>query len=353
MASLLISQFSSLKISLFADSMKEEIRTLMNNQLIREAAAQWSGHGKIELLDDVANFVYQFRSEKRWKILRITHSSHRSEDQILAELDWVNFLAEHTVPVAKPCYSRNKRLTEVFHVDDTYFTAVVFEFAPGQLIENADPAEWNPNLFHSMGRIIGSMHRIAKEYHPDHLSQRRPHWHEDDLIQQARQYLPPEQMQAADELDEILQQFSQLPTSPDDYGLIHSDVNPTNFHVENGKITLFDFDDCAYNWFINDIAVAMPLYSSMFKKPDWETRLCEFIVSFMRGYEEENHLDDKWLNLLPICMRLQNLITLVAMHQAHIPGSQYHSFYELVLKTYREGHPLFDYDYREACKFLD
>jgi Ser/Thr protein kinase RdoA (MazF antagonist) len=90
----------------------------------------------------------------------------------------------------------------------------------------------------------------------------------------------------------------------------------------------------------------------MFKKPDWETRLCEFIVSFMRGYKEENHLDDKWLNLLPICMRLQNLITLVAMHQANVPGSQYHSFYELVLKTYREGHPLFDYNYREACKSL-
>lgn len=332
--------------------MKDEIQTLINDQLVRKAAAQWSGRGKIELLDDVANFVYQFRSDNHWKILRITHSSHRSENQILAELDWVNFLADHTVSVAKPCSSKNHRLTEIFHVDDTYFTAVVFEFAPGQLIENADPAEWNPNLFRSMGRIIGSMHRIAKVYDPIHLHQRRPQWYEVDLIRNARQYLPPEQMQAAEELEDILTQFRQLPTSPDDYGLVHNDVNPTNFHVENGKITLFDFDDCAYNWFINDIAVAIPLYSSMFKEPDWETRLCEYIVWFMQGYEEENHLDDKWLNLLPTCMRLQNLITLVAMHQANVPGSQYHSFYEVVLKTYREGHPLFDYDFREACKSL-
>jgi len=332
---------------------KDEITALLNDKLVRAAAKQWSASGKIELLDNVANFVYQFQSEGKWKILRITHSSHRSEDQILAELDWVNFLDEHAVPVARPCLSKNQQLTETYPVGDTYFTAVVFEFAAGQLIENADPAEWNPGLFHSMGSIIGSMHRVAKVYHPAHLSQRRPHWYEDDQILNARQYLPPEQLQAADELEEILQQFSQLPKSPDDYGLIHSDVNPTNFHVDNGKITLFDFDDCAYNWFVNDIAVAMPLYSSMFKKPDWETRLCEFIVSFMRGYHEENHLDDKWLTLLPICMRLQNLITLVAMHQANVPGSQYHSFYELVLKTYREGHPLFEFDFREVCKFLD
>ncbi|PKO05774.1 MAG: hypothetical protein CVU41_10145 [Chloroflexi bacterium HGW-Chloroflexi-3] len=333
--------------------MKEEIRTLMNNQLISKAAAQWFGRGKIELLDDVANFVYQFRSENRWKILRITHSSHRSEEQIVAELDWVNYLHDYGVPVANPYLSKNKRFTEVFPVQDSYFTAVAFTFAPGQLIENADPAQWNTALFQNLGRIMGKMHKATKGFNPIHLPERRPEWYEVDMLKNARQYLPPDQKEAADEMNEILQQFSQLPTSPDDYGLVHNDVNPTNFHVENGKITLFDFDDCAYNWFINDIAVAMPLYSSMFKEPDWETRLCEYIVWFMRGYEEENYLDDKWLNLLPICLRLQNLITLVAMHQANVPGSQYHSFYELVLKTYREGHPLFEFDFRKACKFLD
>lgn len=333
--------------------MKDEITKLLNNKLVSNAAVQWSASNKIELLDNVANFVYQFQSEDQWKILRITHSSHRSEDQIIAELDWIEFLFERGVSVARPILSRNQRFTEPFPVRNSYFTAVAFEFAPGQLIENADPDAWNPTLFQNLGRIMGKMHKASRDYNPQKLKEKRSHWYEDDLIQNARQYLPLDQMQAADELEEILSQFSQLSTSPDDYGLIHGDVNPTNFHVDNGKITLFDFDDCSYNWYINDIAVAMPLYSSMFKKSDWETRLCEYIVWFMQGYKEENHLNDKWLNLLPICMRLQNLITLVAMHQANVPGSQYHSFYELVLNTYREGHPLFNYDFRKACKFLD
>jgi Ser/Thr protein kinase RdoA (MazF antagonist) len=331
---------------------KDEITALLSNKLVSNAAAQWSASNKIELLDNVANFVYQFQSQDQWKILRITHSSHRSEEQIIAELDWINYLHDSGVPVARPYVSKNKRLTEIFPVQNSYFTAVSFTFAPGQLIESADPAQWNTALFQNLGRIMGKMHRATKEYKPILLPERRPEWYEDDLLKNARQYLPSDQVQAAYELEDILTQFSQLPTSPDDYGLIHSDVNPTNFHVDNGKITLFDFDDCAYNWFVNDIAVAMPLYSSMFKEPDWGTRLCEYIVWFMQGYEEENHLDDKWLNLLPICMRLQNLITLVAMHASNVPGSQYHSFYELVLKTYREGHPMFNYDFREACKSL-
>ncbi|MBU3926468.1 MAG: hypothetical protein KKB74_01580, partial [Bacteroidetes bacterium] len=96
--------------------MQNEITGLLNNQLISFAATHWSATGKIELLDNVANFVYQFQSGNQWKILRITHCSHRSEDEIVAELDWVNFLHNHGVPVARPYPSTNQRFTETFQV---------------------------------------------------------------------------------------------------------------------------------------------------------------------------------------------------------------------------------------------
>ena len=328
--------------------MQKEIEALINPKLVRFAASHWSANSKIELLDNVSNFVYQLQAEKDWKILRMTHSSHRSEDQIIAELDWINFLSSHGVPVSLPFPSDNQRFTETFPVKDSYFTAVVFEFAPGQFVETADPALWNPHLFQRLGSIMGLMHRVSKMYDPYYLKKKRPDWQENDLIKNARKYLPPDQMNAADELEEILVQFNQFPKNRDNYGLIHSDINPTNFHVLDGKITLFDFDDCAYNWFVNDIAVVIPLYSSMFSEPDWKNQMNEFVHWFMHGYRMENDLDDGWLAFLPNCLRLQNIITLVAMYEANIPGSQYHSFYELVLKTYREGHPLFDYDFRKA-----
>ena len=318
---------------------------MINAKLVSQAASRWSATSKIELLDDVSNYVYQFQSEAGWKILRITHSSHRPESQIIAELDWINYLSRQGIPVAPPCPTTNQRLTETFPVQDSYFTAVVFEFAPGQFVEEANPAVWNPDLFQQLGSIMGAMHHASKTYNPEHLEDKRPDWREDLLIKNARQYLPPDQMDVAGELDQILSHFNQLPISNNDYGLIHGDINPTNFHVLDGKITLFDFDDCAYNWFINDIAVVMPLYSKMFSEPNWEDQITEFVYWFMQGYRKENDLDDSWLALLPTCLRLQNIITLVAMHEANIPGSRYNSFYELVLKTYRKGHPLFDFDF--------
>jgi len=328
--------------------LRKEIEALMNPQLVRAAASKWSAKGKIELLDDVANYVYQFKSDAGWKILRITHRSHRTEHQIIAELDWINYLHRQGVPVALPCPSRNQRLTETFSVQDSYFTAVVFEFAPGQFVEETNQGMWNPDLFQQLGSIMGAMHRASKTYNPKHLEEKRPDWWEDPLIRDARKYLPPDQMDVAEELDQILSHFNQLPKSKDDYGLIHGDVNPTNFHVSGGKITLFDFDDCAYNWFVNDIAVVMPLYSSMFSKPAWEEQINVFVSWFMQGYRAENELDDSWLDFLPTCLRLQNIITLVAMYEANIPDSRYNSFYELVLKIYREGHPLFSFDFRKC-----
>lgn len=41
--------------------MKAEIAALMDENIIVEAATRWGAHGKIELLDEVANYVYQFQ----------------------------------------------------------------------------------------------------------------------------------------------------------------------------------------------------------------------------------------------------------------------------------------------------
>lgn len=49
---------------------------------------------------------------------------------------------------------------------------------------------------------------------------------------------------------------------------------------------------------------------------------------------------------------MQNMITLIACHQADVPNSRYHSFYEHVLKIYQEGHPPFHFDFRKAYQSL-
>jgi Ser/Thr protein kinase RdoA (MazF antagonist) len=331
--------------------MEENIASSLRPELVAEAASLWNATGETDLLDEVTNYVYEFKSHKERRILRLTHSSHHSEDEIIAELDWVNFLVRHGIPASRPLLSKNRCLTERFEVEDSYFIAVVFEYAPGHFIDSSDPKEWNPQFFQTLGRTMGRMHHASKLYDTTHLRQKRSHWYDDDLLQNAADYLPSDQKQAAADMEMLLARLAQNTPTADCYGLVHCDVNPTNFHINNGQITLFDFDDCAYNWFVNDIAVTLPMYSKQFTEEGWETRMTEFFQWYMKGYNEENHLDEFWLDYLPDCLRLQNLITLIACYKANVPNSEYHSFYELVLKTYLQGHPLFTFDFRKAGKF--
>jgi amicoumacin kinase len=328
--------------------MEERIASLLRPECVAEAARQWNSTGAALLLDDVTNLVYEFKRQDERRILRFTHSSHHTEDEIIAELDWVNFLIRQGVPACRAVPSRNGRMMERYPVEAGYFVATVFEYAPGHFIDDSNPLEWNPPFFQTLGRTMGRMHRVTKLYSAAHLKQKRPQWFEDDTLRRARDYLPADQQQAASDLEELLAQLSQNTPAVDSYGLVHCDLNTTNFHVNDGQIRLFDFDDCTYNWFINDIAVVMPMYSERYTGAGWEARLMEFFHWFMRGYREENYLDEFWLEVLPASLRLQNIITLIACHQSNVPNSRYRSFYELVLKIYQQGHPIFDFDFRKA-----
>jgi hypothetical protein len=63
-------------------------------------------------------------------------------------------------------------------------------------------------------------------------------------------------------------------------------------------------------------------------------------------------LDEFWLDYLPDILRLQNIITLISCYQSNVPNSQYHWFYELVLRICQQGHPIFAFDFRNAYESL-
>ena len=58
-------------------------------------------------------------------------------------------------------------------------------------------------------------------------------------------------------MPDLIERFDQLPRSVEMFGLTHGDVHVGNLRRAGAKITLFDFDDAEYNWFLNDIATLM------------------------------------------------------------------------------------------------
>jgi Ser/Thr protein kinase RdoA (MazF antagonist) len=291
--------------------MEKAVVDLLQPEHLRKAAASWNAEGaEPKLISAVENFVYDFPAPGRDLILRLTHSSHRTAGLVKGELDWIHYLHENGANVCRPIQSVRDQLVEVIPAGDTCFIATVFERARGIRASAGDPEVWNAGLFRSWGRTIGRMHALTTRYAVPDPAIKRPEWHDEDLIVNARHYLPASEADALAALEECVAWLRALPQEPDSYGLIHTDVHQANFHLHEGTITVFDFDDCTYHWFVFDLAI--PLYYSLLRVPRDEVSkreqlAQELFTHLMEGYEEEHHLGPFWIRQIPGFLRFRDL----------------------------------------------
>ncbi len=295
--------------------MERTVRNLFSEQVLWESAHRFGANpGSLRLLSDVENFVYEGDAGGALLILRITHSSHRTVEAILGELDWIAHLRAHGISVPPPIRSVAGEHVEVVITGDTSFAATAFEKASGENIIEANRC--TPEMYEKWGRVLGRMHALAKGYAPRNPLYRRAQWFEDDLVVNAEKYIPGQ--------DTILEKYRNLtdylhtlPRDQDSYGLIHADCTDVNFFVHDGEITVFDLDDCQYHWFLYDIAVI--LFDTLPWLPhhgmDKEGFGCYFWRHFMRGYGLENALDPSWLSQLSHFLRLREMNLYLVFHK--------------------------------------
>jgi Ser/Thr protein kinase RdoA (MazF antagonist) len=267
---------------------------------------------RIQPLDGFESFIFEFETEEGPGILRISHSIRRSSDLIRGELDWINYLFAGGVSVARPIPSKSKEWVEI--VDDGAggsFLATAFERAEG---EPHRGGEWSPELLFNYGRLLGQMHRLSRNYQPKQTDWKRPEW-DDPIMLEINQYLPEGDQQIKKIYAELWDYLKDLPRDTASYGLIHQDVHQGNFFVTEGeKITLFDFDDCVYSWYINDIALV--LFYAVLGQEDQDAFITQFLAGFLPGYVSEHQLDPIWYKEIPYFLKLREIDLYAVIHRS-------------------------------------
>ena len=296
--------------------MDQHILARYNDTILHEAMRRYGiAPEKIHLLDSFESIVYEFERGGRGFILRVGHSFRKSEALIQGEVDWINHLARGGVSVAQAISSENGKLVEV--IDDGQggqFLVTAFIKAQGQ-----QPwlAGWTSARYENYGRLLGSMHALAVDYEPV-PAWRRPEW-DDISLNFIEQYLPETEVIARQNYEALMEHIRALPKDRSSYGLVHQDAHQNNFFIDaDGTLTLFDFDDCAYSWFINDIAIVL-FYISMdaeelgFK--DSAAFAHEFMPHFLRGYRQAYALPPAWLKEIPAFLKLRELELYAVVHR--------------------------------------
>jgi len=331
--------------------MLKATKEIYSENILEEIAGRYKlPKTEFKLLDGFESFIYEFQQNNRSHILRVTHSLHRNVEQIKAEVDWVNYLADNGVAVSRAVHSPEGNLVEKVDLQDSYFMAIAFEKAQGRHVQRDDISK---DLFASLGQLIGKMHHLTKEYQPSDPGCMRPDW--DVEIAELHDHIPEAQQIVSTKFYTIIDYLNKLQKDKDSFGLIHTDAHFGNMFIDKGKLTLFDFDDSAYKWFISDIAIV--LFYGVMREPENLNRkeYGEFIFkNFMHGYCKENIIDPYWFELMPDFLKLREIVLYAVVHM----GFDVDNLQDPWCKWYLDGRrekieqnvPYLDLNYKKLSK---
>lgn len=260
------------------------------------------------LLGSSANVIYAINLRGMPAILRISRYSEHKELHVAFELSWMSELAKHVPNIAGPIPSLRGNLYEVVSATGEQWIICVFHKAPGHLIDPENQAEWNDALFSSLGELMGELHSHTKPYVENIGTDKRFDWEHSFL------YWPENNAWVDPDILPIwartLAEMEALTISLEDYGIVHTDIHHLNFHVEDGDITLFDFDDCEYSWYAYDIASTLFFMAGTANYQETESgkRMLERVaVPFLRGYRRHAALPVHWFDMFPLFLRYRRL----------------------------------------------
>ncbi|WP_167553220.1 phosphotransferase enzyme family protein [Evansella clarkii] len=288
--------------------MKKEAKKYFTDEILHKGAELFSADKtSLTELAGFENFIYGVHNNiNQEAILRFCHSSHRSGEQIEAELDWLRYLESEGAAVCAPLPSRNGRLMEEIKTDGTSFFVSMFEKARGQAVKIPENRN-NLNLFFDWGKAVGELHRLTGKYKP---SPSLPALREDYMEMSSKMFADfmPQEPDVRNKTYELISRISALPKTENVYGLTHTDLHSGNFFYDYSRLWIFDFDDCAYHYFIHDLA--MPLYYSvwMFEGTTEERNTFseQFLTEFLKGYLPENYLPLEEIEKISLFLKLRD-----------------------------------------------
>lgn len=250
----------------------------------------------VPINDGFHNSVYSYGN----LIFRVSLSNRRKQLDIMNELAFIKELSENGVPVSLPVKSLREQWVEP--LGNQHFV-VAFEKAKGTSLDVTNRDVWNKDLFYHWGNVLGRMHTAGKK-----IKIERSIWTvaKPDLLNLFPKITSDT---IAEKYRQLLNQLGKFPQTPDLFGLIHNDFHQGNIFINKGKLTVFDFDDCAYHWFAYDLATAFYhayWQASSFTPEDTQFSR-EFWLYFLQGYQQEHTISSELIQQIPIFLKIREI----------------------------------------------
>ena len=218
-------------------------------------------NAKVSCINFGFNATFSIETETGVKYaLRININSAKTIKNLLAEIEWVRHL-NRTAGINTPtpiATLKDEFIVSAVHPESglTLF-AVMYSWLEGEEIGD----EPTLDQLHEVGKAIALLHQDSANYV---LSSQLElptfdnfFWSTEDFLFSEKSKLSPADKSLLQEAHDLVMEFTRdlYETSP--VHIIHADVHGWNLMWHEGKLSIFDFDDCGFGVEAQDIAVAL------------------------------------------------------------------------------------------------
>lgn len=266
----------------------------------------------VEFIGGFENLVYSFQKNDKNYILRFVHSSHRSFEQVEAEIEFINYLDLNEASVSTIVLSLNNKIVEKIVSNNTYFSVSVFTKAIGSPIKKEQLTD---DFIYRFGKEIGKLHVLTKDYIPKYI---RHQWYDENYIDIGKRVLIEDEEPVLDKLEEIILELKKADKSINSYGLIHADLHFGNMFVTEDSMTFFDWDDCSYQPFVNEFSViifSLVIYSQL-SMQEKSAKANKFLTQLLKGYREINNIESEMFEYFHLFLKYREAVMYIMFKAA-------------------------------------
>ena len=214
-------------------------------QILTQAAQLFNLHvSDLRPLGGMEGMALEFKRDGNAYVLKITPKSKDNPAevrQLEEKLEFIDYLAENGVRVAKPILSPAGNWVETVETDQTIYLVNTLTKAEGKHLDLYNLVGGDTAFFQGWGQVTGQMHRLAKSYKSwvkvsgdgsptseisDWQSEHQffANWCQYDDVR--KKWI------------ELGQKIEKLPHTRASFGLIHNDLHPWNMLVTSRERSL-------------------------------------------------------------------------------------------------------------------
>lgn len=269
---------------------------------LRSTLPAWglASESKMRLLAISENATYLVEdSSGKKQVMRVQRPGYHTLAEIESELDWIRALRNSgSVNTPAPIATLDGRTLNCFVDGETVRYVSAFEWVAGSEPELGDElAAW----YRVLGQTNARLHQHSKTWQRPEGFERKV-WNFDTIIGELAHWgdwrqalgLTVEGREVLERTHALLrQQTEAYGMTPERFGLVHCDMRLANLVVDGEQLTVIDFDDCGFSWFVYDFAACVSFLEE-------DPRVDEFLAAWLEGYRSVSAFSAEDERVLPL-----------------------------------------------------